>query len=97
MSCGVGSRCGLDPCVAVAVASAYSSNLTPSVGASIGHGSSPRNGKKQKKKLFVIYFSSLFRLRLLNIILEVTNSSLYGIQGLSHNRGVYFGKGSRRL
>ena len=84
-----------DPSVAEAVASAYSSNLTPSVGASIGHGSSPRNGKKQKK--VICYFSSLFRLRLLNIDLEVTNSSLYGIQGLSQNRGVYFGKGSRRL
>ena len=95
MSCGVGSRCGSDPCVAVAVASAYSSNLTPSLGASIGHGSSPRNGKKTKK--VICYFSSLFRLRLLNIDLEVTNSSLYGIQGLSQNRGVYFGKGSRRL
>ena len=55
MSCGVGSRCGSDPCVAVAVASAYSSNLTPSVGASIGHGSSPRNGKKQKKS-YLLFF-----------------------------------------
>ena len=53
MSCGVGCRQGSDPCVAVALAQAggYSSNLTPSLGTSICRQSSPRNGKKKKKKV----------------------------------------------
>ena len=36
--------------VAVAQAGSYSSNWTPSLGTSICHRSSPRNGKKTKKK-----------------------------------------------
>jgi len=43
----------LGSCVAVAVAKAsgYSSDSTPSLGTSICRGSGPRNGKKTKKKL----------------------------------------------
>ena len=36
--------------VALAKASGYSSNSTPSLGSSICHGSGPRNGKKKKKR-----------------------------------------------
>ena len=43
-------RLGSGIAVAVAEASSYNSNLTPSLGTSICHGSSPRKGKKDKKK-----------------------------------------------
>ena len=43
-------RSGVAVAVAVAKASGYSSNLTPSLGTSICRGCSPRKGKKKKKK-----------------------------------------------
>ena len=40
--------------VAVAQASGYSSNSTPSLGASISHGCSPKRTKKKKKRLIIL-------------------------------------------
>ena len=43
------SKMWLGSCIAVAVAGSCSSNLTPSLGTSICHGSGPRNGKRAKR------------------------------------------------
>ena len=51
MRCGVGLRRGSDPTLlALAQASSYSSDSTPSLGTSICRGSGPRKGKKRETK-----------------------------------------------
>ena len=45
--------------VALTQAGGYNSDLTPSLGTSMCHGSSPRKGKKTKKKKNVCYISVL--------------------------------------
>ena len=50
MSCDVGHRCGSDPALlCVMLANGYSSNLTPSLGNSIGHGYDTKKTKINKQ------------------------------------------------